>query len=38
MQSYIAGGDYTNDLWTYLRGEVKVDIMRQEILSGTLNL
>lgn len=38
VQGYIAGGDSTNGLWRYLRGEVKVDVMRQEILSGTLNL
>lgn len=38
IQGYIAGGNSTNGLWTYLRGNIKVDVMRQEIFSGTLNL
>lgn len=38
IQGYIAGGDSTNDLGTYLRGEVKKDIIRQESLSGTLTI
>lgn len=38
IQGYIAGEDFTNGLWTYVRKEVKMDVMRQEIFSGTLNL